>query len=188
MANRVPGGTLLLAVPQMRDPNFMHTVVTLVEHGEEGAYGLVVNRRLEWTVGDLLSEHPLLGACPIPVHYGGPVGQNELQYLHRLGELLPGGVEFAPGLWLGGELEALARALDEGRAREDQVRFFLGHSGWGASQLDAELVSGSWVLAPSDLDLVFAAEEPEAVWRRALRSLGEQGEHLARQPPDVNWN
>ncbi|MEO2091309.1 MAG: YqgE/AlgH family protein, partial [Gemmataceae bacterium] len=68
------------------------------------------------------------------------------------------------------------------------LRFFVGYSGWGGGQLEDELRGGSWVPAPPDPALVFDAQDREAVWRRALRSLGDAGADLSRQPPDVSWN
>lgn len=188
MTLRAPPGTLLVAVPQMLDPNFMHTVVLLCEHTEQGAYGLVVNRRTEITVDRLVPDHPLLAASRFPVFDGGPVGHDTLQFLHRVPGRIPGGVELADGLHVGGRLDALAEYVrNEEHAGED-VRLFLGYSGWGEGQLDAELAIGSWVPAPLDPRHVFGDRSPEVVWRGVLRSLGDRGKRLSDLPPDVSWN
>lgn len=179
-------GTLLLSVPQMLDPNFMHTVVLLIEHTPEGAYGLVVNRAADIAVDTLLPEHPLLSACDFPVHYGGPVGRDTLQFVHRLPDRIPGGLEFCPGLFLGGEVESMAQVAVEGE-RSD-LRLFVGYSGWGGGQLDGELALGSWVPAESEPQLVFEDQPPEALWRKAMRGQGSAGEGLSHLPPDVSWN
>ena len=185
---RVPRGSFLVAVPQMLDPNFMHALVFLIEHEDAGAYGLVVNRPLGVTVDHLLPESALLAGSRFPVHGGGPVGNDTLQFLHRLPEAIPGGVELAAGLFLGGDALALERAIADGSAGPDGLRLFVGYSGWGAGQLEAELESGSWVVAPAPAELVFDSRSRDVLWRHVLRGLGRDGDGLSRMPPDVSWN
>ena len=185
----VPPGTLLLAVPQMLDPNFMHSVVLMVEHTSEGAYGLVVNRPSALTIGQVLAEHPMLSDLAFPVHFGGPVGRDSaFHLLHQVPDDLPGSMEIAEGTYLGGDLDSLGELLCRQGDHEGDVRAVLGYSGWGSGQLDFELEAGSWLPAPSAPELVFSDLEPEEAWRAAVRRLGDLGESLSRLPPDVSWN
>jgi putative transcriptional regulator len=187
MELRTAPGTILAASPELLDPNFMHSVVLMCQHADEGAYGLVVNRPAEVTVDELLPDHPVLGRHAFPVFAGGPVGLDTLQFLHRAGDEIPGGLELQNGLWLGGDLDALAGliAQDRDRARHT-VRLLVGYAGWGAGQLDAELATGSWLPASLSIDLVFE-EDRQGTWRRAVRSIGDAA-WLADLPPDVSWN
>ena len=184
----VTPGAFLAAAPNLLDPNFMHTVVLLVQHDEDGAFGLVVNRPTDATLGDLLPEHEELSGATAKVHGGGPVGLDTLQVLHQAPKALGGGVPIGGGLFLGADLDDLAAHLATGSRPPRDVRFVVGYAGWGAGQLDEELRSGSWVPRPLDPSLVFSDEASEAVWRRALRGLGESGAGLASQPPDPSWN
>jgi putative transcriptional regulator len=188
MDRTVVPGALLVSVPQMLDPNFMHTVVLMVEHGEGGALGLVVNQLTELRLGDLVEGHPLLDGFDFPVHSGGPVGRDSLQFVHRLPHVIGGGVDLDDGLALGGRLEDLAEGLASGDASPENLRFFVGYSGWGVGQLEAEFDTGSWVPAPPSADLCFAEEQGEPVWRQVLQGLGDAGQALAQLPPDVTWN
>ena len=185
---QVSPGTLLAAWPDMLDPNFMHGIVVMCQHSDEGAYGLVVNRETSLTLADLLPEHPLLGGSDFPVHLGGPVDHSSMQFLHRVPGVITGGVELTPSLWLGGELDALAEyVVTSSEEARRNVRVFLGYSGWGAGQLEGELETGSWLPAPGDLETVFGPAD-EDQWKRVVRSVRPEGDGLENLPPDVNWN
>lgn len=184
----VEPGTLLAAWPDLMDPNFMHSVVAMCQHSSDGAYGMVVNRVTELSIGDLLPDHPMLGGLAFPVHLGGPVDHSTIQFLHTVPGEIPGGHGLDGKLWLGGELNALGRYLRADRERaEATVRIFLGYSGWGAGQLEHELAHGSWLPAPPSPAAVFG-EPGEVTWRRVVRSVGREGAELENLPPDVSWN
>jgi len=184
----VAQGTLLAAGPELLDPNFMHAVVLIGEHTDQGAYGLVVNRRSAHTTRDVLSDELALGRLPIPIWIGGPVALDTLQILHRVPERLSGGVEVSDGVWIGADLERLGAYAEQAPEEfERNVRLFLGYSGWGAGQLESELVEGTWLPAPGDAERIFN-DRPEALWRRVVRSLGQAAEGLDEQPPDPTWN
>ncbi|MFT7479386.1 MAG: putative transcriptional regulator [Gammaproteobacteria bacterium] len=184
----VTPGSFLVSVPQMLDPNFMHTVLLMCEHTSQGALGLVVNRAPALIVRDLLPEHPKFAELDFPVHHGGPVGLDSLQFVHTTDERIPGGIELAPDLYLGGDLDSLGTFLGQEQQPQHSVRLFLGYAGWAAGQLEGELQTGSWVPAPLDPKLLFSDEPAEDVWRQSLRSLGLEGEGLSQLPPDVSWN
>lgn len=188
MQLRAEPGTLLAASPDLLDPNFTRTVVLMAQHSDEGAYGLVVNRAAGITLDAVFPEHPLLRELPFPLSWGGPVGLDTLQFLHRVPEIVPGGLELTGGVYFGGDFEALARYLHERReAARGSVRLLLGYAGWGKGQLDDELASGSWLPAPLVPDLVFGSER-QAAWRRVLASIEADGKGPAGEPPDVRWN
>lgn len=189
MEMRTEPGTLLAAAPDMRDPNFTHTVVLMCAHTDQGAHGLVINRPAPLTIQKLLPQHEVLGNSRFPVHAGGPVGLDTLQIVHRVPGAIPGGYELESGVYLGGELDALARYLvqhDDEDAASD-VRMILGYAGWGSGQLEAELASGSWLPVRMEPEWVFDTA-PELVWRKVLRALGPDAADLKDLPPDVSWN
>jgi putative transcriptional regulator len=167
----------------------MHTVSVIFAHGEEGAYGLVINKRSSLTIDRLLIDHPVFRELALPVWWGGPVGTNTLQIIHRLPDELPGGQEIADGLHVGGELDDFARLVERVDPRKlgQKARFVLGYAGWGDGQLEMELRCGSWIPLPLNPELVFR-DQQEATWQEAVRSLGERGRDLADLPPDIRWN
>lgn len=192
MSALVQPGTLLLSAPEMLDPNFMHTVVLLVDHSDEGAFGLVVNRPIDARVRDAFPGHDHLGSVDLRLRTGGPVGGETLQILHRLpantvhGETR--GAELAPGVFVGGDIDVIAQLLGDPHEMDPRVRFVVGYSGWGAGQLEAEIAQDAWIPLPATADLVFAVEDTEVLWRRALRSVEGGGSSLASLPPDPSWN
>jgi putative transcriptional regulator len=167
----------------MLDPNFRRAVVLVGEHGDEGAMGVVLNRRTDVTVGeaapvlsDLVDGHDL-------VHVGGPVQPQAVVVLgefddpERAGVLIFGAVGFLPmEVEDAGELGVLARA-----------RVFAGYAGWGPGQLELELAESAWIVAPAVPDDVFTGD-PEALWSTVLRRKGGPFTLLATMPADPSLN
>lgn len=184
----MPRGSLLFAMPQLMDPNFMHGIVLMIEHNESGAYGLLLNRPFGLDLDALLPDAAGLTGKGFPVHDGGPVNEDQLQFVHRIPEVIPGGVQLADDLYFGGEATAMIEAVGQGRATTDDLRLFVGNSGWSGGQLDEELKESTWMPSPPNTSVVFDPNLEEASWRRAFRSLGPDGEGLSRMPPDPSWN
>jgi putative transcriptional regulator len=185
---RTEPGSVIAAAPDMLDPNFMHTVVLMIQHTAEGAYGLVINRPASVTVDKLMPDHPVLGREKFPIFAGGPVGLDTLQFVHRVGDEVPGGLDLGDGLFLGGQLEALSEFLvRSGSSASRDVRMIVGYSGWGGGQLDRELATGSWLPAALKSEWIFQSD-PQQTWRLVLRSLGREAAGLEDLPPDVSWN
>jgi putative transcriptional regulator len=179
-------GTFLVASPRLLDPNFMHAVVLLCDHGPQGSYGVIVNRRGDVSLSDLGSDVPLLKGKKDSVWLGGPVGIEQLQVLHTAGETVPGALTVMPGVQLGGDPDVLLKALS-GAARREGAKFIVGYSGWGADQLEGELREGAWVVCPASASFIFD-REPQTLWRRVLRARGGGYAQLADLPPDPSWN
>jgi putative transcriptional regulator len=180
-------GTLLVASPRLLDPNFMHSVVLLCDHGDGGAYGLIVNRPGPLAVADLHSDLPLLEGRPDTLWHGGPVATEAVQVLHGIGAGIPESTCVVDdSVWVGADPAVLHAAL-EGQGESSRVRFVVGYSGWSSGQLEHELREGAWVTCPARAEHVFDPE-PETLWRRVLRELGGPLAGLADVPPDPSWN
>ncbi len=180
-------GTFLISSPRLMDQNFMHTVVLLCDHTDEGSYGVVVNRPGKLTVADLQTDNELLAGRDDALWMGGPVQLETVQLLHRLGSGIPGSMHVVDDVHLGGDPAVIRRALEKRGEGRELIRFLLGYSGWGAGQLEAELSEGAWVTCPASEELIFDVR-PDTLWRRALRRLGGAWAALADEPPDPSWN
>jgi putative transcriptional regulator len=175
-------GQLLIAGPTLLDPNFRRTVVLVIEHNDEGALGLVLNRSSENRVGDLAPELDVLVDPGSSLFVGGPVA--------------PAGV-IVLGRFERPEECALVSFDDVGVLRAENsldnppellaARAFVGHSGWGPGQLDAELESGDWILEPATASDAFCAE-PEGLWSEVLARKGGSYALVARMPADPSLN
>lgn len=171
---------LLLAMPQLIDPNFGRSVVLMVEHNDEGSFGLVINQPTELTAGELLGSMDIEwgGDEDTIVWSGGPVQPSSGWVLHQpisaievdesagLGEADT--ILIAPEVALSISRTALRTLAGE---PPDHSRLLLGYSGWGPGQLASEMARGSWLHADIDPALIF--ETPaEEMWDLAVRSVG----------------
>ena len=179
-ANVAPG--LLLSMPHLLDPNFARAVVLMIEHSDEGSFGLIVNHPSDLPVSELLEQIDITwrGATDAVVWSGGPVTPTTGWVLHEpvagLGDESRDSqsIEIAPGISLSTSPDLLR---DIAGAPPAKVRFLLGYSGWGAGQLAAEMVHGSWLHVEATPELVFDTPA-DAMWDTALRSLGVDPETL----------
>lgn len=180
-----PGpGTLLIAEPFLKDPNFMRTVVFLCDHQEEGSFGFVLNRTYEHTLNELMND---LDELKLPVFYGGPVQMDTIHFLHQYPTLIPGSYEVLDGIYWGGDFETAINLIREGAIDVNKIRFFIGYSGWGSGQLNDELKEKSWLTAEATKKLVFHRKTDE-IWREALKHLGGDYEMMANFPIDPQLN
>lgn len=176
-------GRLLISEPFLNDPNFERTVVLLCEHNQDGSFGFVLNKPSIVKVSDVINDLAVEGMAYI----GGPVQQDTLHYLHRLAHLEEAN-KIADGVYWGGDYEALQAGLDLGNIAEDDVRFFLGYSGWGAGQLEEELSQDSWIVCDFVDDALLFDTEPDQMWRKALSNMGGRFSVYANYPIDPNLN
>ena len=172
-------GYFLISEVELRDPDFLQTVVLMINHDEEGAFGLVVNRQLDVTLGQVLPGFENTAAGKLVIYQWGPV---QPQYLFTIHSGLPEGVKseqasspiehvvFEPAF---PNLEAYLKKEWAALQEQDRppVNLYAGYAGWGPGQLEAELVHGAWIVRPAAAKHVFS-ESPDEGWRQALGELG----------------
>jgi putative transcriptional regulator len=178
-------GQLLLATPRLLDPNFARAVIFLLDHDEDGALGVVINRPSQLPLSSVLPSWGSVVTAPSMLFSGGPVAPESA---------------LAVGLSLGaGPGEGFKRLTgDYGLVDLDAdpvvmladlvgVRVFCGYAGWGAGQLESELTEGSWYLAPAlPTDLLDPA--PEGLWRTVLKRQPGELAYVATFPDDASMN
>jgi putative transcriptional regulator len=176
-------GQLLIAGPTLLDPNFWRTVVLMVEHTEEGALGLVLNRPSETTVGDAVPQLEELVNLEENLFIGGPVQPSSVIVLAEFED--PGDAALIAFDDIG--VLAAEASLEDAGAGVRSGRAFVGHAGWGPGQLDAELERGDWILEPARREDAFTAE-PRELWTEVLTRKGGSYALIARMPPDPSVN
>jgi putative transcriptional regulator len=176
-------GQLLVAGPALLDPNFWRTVVLIVEHNEDGALGLVLNRPSETSVGEAVPQLSELLDPAQDLFIGGPVQPSAVIVLAEFEDPSDAALiafDDVGVLGTGPSEEQLAAGIRAGRA-------FLGHAGWGPGQLDGELERGDWILEPAKLEDAFSSEA-RRLWSEVLTRKGGSYALVARMPADPSMN
>ncbi len=165
-------GVFLIASPDLRDPNFTQSVVLVVEQGEDGAFGLVLNRPMEMTLENVAQamKIPWKGRRPAPAVYsGGPVMTESVWLLHDRDS----GAEYSkpvhPGIHFTAHPDFLKDMI---RAPAGRYRFFLGYAGWSEEQLSREIAEGYWLLPELDPRETVFSNDPQNAWPKAIASMG----------------
>jgi len=162
-------GQLLVASAEMRDPRFVETVIYVVKHNSEGAFGLVINRPLaKGPIEDLLKgfgTNSKGAKGEIVVHYGGPVGSSQGFVLHSDDVLLDSSIKVKGGLAATSDAK-LIEAISHGKGPK-QFLFMLGYAGWAPGQLEAELKASAWYVVSGDKALIFG-KDADKKWRQAM--------------------
>jgi putative transcriptional regulator len=178
--SRSLAGSLLVAHPNLLDPNFRRTVLFISAHDpDDGALGVIINRPLEKNVAELVEEAPPEGLAGVPVFLGGPVGKNQLM--------------FATFEWqkdVGLKLNHNVGMDEAGaRASEDPMSIcaFVGYAGWGAGQLEAEMKQNAWIIQKPSRSALNPERLP-GLWFDIMRSLGPWYKMLAAAPDDPSLN
>src|ERR1044071_729798 len=172
MADESLAPVLLVSMPQMLDPNFAKTVVLLAEYGAHGAFGLVVNRRMDEPAMSIVTADEPLNIHPkIFLYTGGPVEPTRAWILTAKKDLDDEALEVTQGVYLSASPTLVRRTLES--APDPATRMIVGYAGWGAGQLDVELAQGSWLMAPVQPDLIFEISA-DTMWETVIRRMGAE--------------
>jgi len=163
----------LIAMPQLADPNFTHTVTYICEHNSEGALGIVINRPLELHLDEILEQMSLEAKEPatthIQIHSGGPVQQERGFVIHKSSQAWDASLQISSEISVTSSRDIL-HAIADGNG-PDPLFIALGYAGWGSGQLDQEMLDNAWLSGPADLDILFKLPS-EQRWEAAASLLG----------------
>jgi putative transcriptional regulator len=155
-------GQLLLASPALMDPNFARSVILIVQHNDEGALGLVLNRPLETTIESAWEQVGEETECNVdgPLFKGGPC-EGQVMVLHGQADEAQGQV--LEDVYFSAAKDQIERLVAEG---EDPIRVFVGYAGWRDGQLEQEMEDGAWLPLPASAERVFA--DPDGMWEALM--------------------
>jgi len=178
-------GNVLLSEPFLEDPYFGRKVVLLCEHNDEGSFGFVLNNYIDIDVDEVMDDLPKLKAR---ISVGGPVKNGNLYYLHTRSDIIDS-IPVMKGIFMGGDFDQIRDLLQAGNLKTEEIRFFIGYSGWSPTQLQEEIKSRSWFVADTDAaNIMRTDEENEVYWKRLIAEMGEGFDHIANSPSDPSLN
>lgn len=166
----VTRGRFLVATEQVRGAVFGRSVVVILDYAADGALGVVINKPLTLELRALLPDVAELRERDDVVHMGGPVAPTRMTLLIRADESVPSAIPVSDDLVVSGDPETL-RSLLEARVPHERFHAYLGHAGWAAGQLDAEIARGDWKVVTADAELIFGADKA-AIWPALIRAHG----------------
>jgi|GEM_PF-320265 len=169
-------GRLLIAARRLRDPRFAHSVILLVEYGEQGAVGVIINFPTRITLGEALPDFDRSAGRGDRIYRGGPVGRDHLLLLVRAPQAPENSSRVIADLYLSASLDTLRQVIGAGRA----FHAYAGYAGWAPGQLESEVARGDWHVTEGGPELVFEAQ-PEKLWSRLIR--GNTGEWVRYRAP-----
>ena len=178
-------GDLLISEPFLADPNFARTVILLCEHNDEGSFGFVLNKLSQIKLNELIEG---VGDRQDDIYIGGPVQQNTLQFIHRNDGLIEGGSEVRDGIFWGGNFEQMLTMMESKLIEPDDIKFFVGYSGWVSGQLKSELEINSWIISRNvNIEQIFDTDVT-SLWKEVLNTMGGKFKIVANFPVDPRLN
>lgn len=176
-------GSILISEPSLRDFYFRQSVILLAEHNEDGTFGVIINKPIEARLKDFIQG---FSGFNMPVYLGGPVKTDSVFFIHTHSEI-ENSVPIMQGLYWGGDLDIVKNMIKHKSLSPDEIRFYIGYSGWSPNQLDRELKEKSWVLSQATVKEVITAH-PENLWSNYLKNMGKDYAIWANFPADPAFN
>lgn len=177
-------GMLLISEPILSDFYFNRSVVLLADHNDEGSFGLILNKPTDLKLSDISDD---FAGIKTRLFIGGPVKTDSIYFIHTRGDLVAGSSLIMEGLYWGGQADELKDLILKKKISENEIRFFIGYSGWVEGQLNDEYKAQAWIAAATNYEQVLRSE-PNDMWRNLLKSLGKDYAMWVNYPADPSLN
>ena len=178
-------GDLLISEPFLPDSNFERSVILLCEHDENGSFGFVLNHFSTLKLEEVIEES---GGLSDVLFVGGPVQQETIHIIHRCDDKVDGSQKIGEGIYWGGDFEELLFQLNTKQINQNDVRFFLGYSGWSKGQLMNEIEAKSWIVYKEPTSDQIFDLDANNLWRTILNEMGGKFKIFANYPSDPRMN
>jgi putative transcriptional regulator len=163
----IQAGTVLISAPTLDDPNFEKVVIYIATYNDQGALGFVMNQVFDRKFNELTEFRH---SRPLPLHVGGPVEKEKLYFIHRMPASISEGTPVAKGVYLGGNFKQAVDYINTAAGAENNLRLFIGYSGWDALQLEAEIEEGSWLPVQASVTTLFEVPE-QLLWEELYKRI-----------------
>tara|TARA_R110000868_G_scaffold277479_7_gene537265 strand:- start:650 stop:1210 length:561 start_codon:yes stop_codon:yes gene_type:complete len=178
-------GDLLIAEPAIiGDVSFNRSIVLLADHSEDGSIGFILNKPLDYSIKDLIPEVEV----KFKVYNGGPVEQDNLYFIHKIPKLIPNSIEISLGIYWGGDFNKVAELIKDNTIKENDIKFFLGYSGWEPNQLEHELKANSWVVTENIYKKNIIEKDYETFWKEKMLEFGGEYSIWSNAPENPSYN
>ena len=177
-------GKILISEPFLPDTFFNRSIVYLTDHNSKGSVGFILNKKLDIKISDAVEGFK---GWNENLNMGGPVAPDTLHYLHNLGHLIPKSVWVDGDIYWGGDIDKIRELIKSGTVTQNQIRFFLGYSGWQANQLEDELGENAWVVAEMD-PMEIMSPMNKHFWKNTLKKMGKKFEMWSNFPENPQMN
>lgn len=184
ISQQIHKGTLLIAEPAtLNDDSFNRAIILITEHNDNGSVGFVLNKPTQYLIKDLVMDIH----SDFRVYKGGPVEQDNLYFVHIIPHLIPDSVEVSNGIYWGGNYNAVKSLLNQNLIQPNEIRFFLGYSGWTFEQLEHEIREKTWKSHDNEFSNVLNIQTAED-WKNILLKLGGKYKIWANSPENPMLN
>ena len=177
-------GKVLISNASTVTDAFNQTVVLIIQHDSEGAFGLVLNKQTHLSLFDIIEGFEEETQHNLPVSWGGPVDPSFVSILHTCQDMEELSIEILPGIFLSRHSDVLLKLSQED---DPEMVVYRGYAGWAANQLDSEILRKSWVVHNCKKEFIFS-KNPELLWREALISKGGIYKYFAEHTKDPFLN
>lgn len=177
-------GELLIAEPFLQDFPFSRSVILVINHTIESSMGIILNMPIPQSLNEIIPEFKDLPE--IPLFRGGPLGDDILFFVHTRADI-PSALPITDNLFLNGDFQTMKEYITSGLLSLDEVRFFLGYTGWGPQQLNLELKENTWLLANKTPEYILK-HTPYTLWKDTLSELGPKQKLWSRFPSNPSYN
>ena len=163
-------GDVLISEPFLDDFYFRRSAILIVDHNDEGSFGVVINKRLNVPFNDIIMGFPKFDA---EVYLGGPVDTDRVFFIHTIGEMIPDSHKIMSGLYWSGNINALKAMIKNDLIKSHEVRFYVGYAGWDGGQIRKELKANTWLVGKFSTKEILHTM-PSKMWSNFVNKLGNK--------------
>lgn len=182
-------GRVLISDPFLNDDYFSNAVILICELNTNGAFGLVLNHYIEEELSDLMTKFTLLNTSEFKISLGGPVDTDSIYYIHNRPDLIKGSISIFDDLFLGNgdNFDDIADLIENKTINKNEIKFFLGYSGWTSGQLDEELNKNSWFVGKLSAKTILEYHDSN-IWKKTLEQMSEKHRVISNFPQNPMLN
>ena len=183
--NVLKSGSILLSEPFSNDEHFARSMVLICSKNDDGCFGFVLNKYIKNKPNELIKDLPPVNS---KISIGGPVDISNLFYVHSFGKEIPESIHIESGLYVGGDLNMIKRKLIEQPNQTNEIRFFVGYSGWNPGQLEEEIKNKFWIVINNIKKEEILNTNTNNLWSKNMEKLGGKFQIMSKFPQNPSDN